>query len=94
MGLLHDHESLSPSARRCTAALQILSTKMFQEQQPQSTSLPNSEVNPAVPSMSNDQQETFDMPFPSMEQDTAFDMDAISFDVSDFSWLNSMPGSL
>ncbi|KAK1984184.1 hypothetical protein LZ30DRAFT_748053 [Colletotrichum cereale] len=94
MGLLHDHESLGPSARRCAAALQILSTKMFQEQQPQSSTLPNSEANPAVPNIANDQQETFDMPFPYLTQDTAFDMDAISFDASDFSWLNSMPGSL
>ncbi|KAK2017534.1 hypothetical protein LZ32DRAFT_635179 [Colletotrichum eremochloae] len=94
MGLLHDHEKLGPSARRCAAALQILSTKVFQEQQPHSTTFPNSEVNPAVPNIANDQQETFDMPFPYPTQDTAFDMDAISFDVSDFSWLNSMPGSL
>ncbi|KAK2029223.1 hypothetical protein LX32DRAFT_663389 [Colletotrichum zoysiae] len=95
MGLLHDHENLGPSARRCAAALQILSTKVFQDQQPQPAALPNSEVNPAVPNVSNDQQESFDMPFPYLTQDaTAFDMDAISFDVSDFSWLNSMPGSL
>ncbi|KAK1585402.1 fungal-specific transcription factor [Colletotrichum navitas] len=94
MGLLHDHESLGPSARRCAAALQILSTKMFQEHQPQSTTLPNTEVSSAVPGMSNGQQETFDMPFSYMTQDTAFNMDAISFDMSDFSWLNSMPGSL
>ncbi|KDN71492.1 putative fungal specific transcription factor [Colletotrichum sublineola] len=94
MGLLHDHEKLGPSARRCAAALQILSTKVFQEQQPHSTTFPNSEVNPAVPNIANDQQETFDMPFPYPTQDTAFDMDAMSFDVIDFSWLNSMPGSL
>nr|XP_036586895.1 C6 transcription factor [Colletotrichum truncatum]KAF6797452.1 C6 transcription factor [Colletotrichum truncatum] len=92
MALLHDHENLGPSPRRCAAALQILSTKIFQEQ-PQPTTLPDSEANPAVPSIPNE-QETFDMPFPYLAQDAAFDMDAISFDVNDFSWLNSMPGSL
>ncbi|KAF9869297.1 C6 transcription factor [Colletotrichum karsti] len=92
MALLKDHENLGPSPRRCAAALQILSTKMFQEQ-PQSTALPNSETDPAAPNIIND-QETFDMPFPYLGQDATFDMDAISFDVNDFSWLNSMPGSL
>ncbi|OLN83341.1 putative transcriptional regulatory protein C530.05-like protein 4 [Colletotrichum chlorophyti] len=93
MTLLHDHENLGPSPRRCAAALQILSTKMFQEQQSHSSALPDSETNPAVSNMANE-QETFDMPFPYLTQDAAFDMDAISFDVNDFSWLNSMPGSL
>ncbi|KAH0435766.1 C6 transcription factor [Colletotrichum camelliae] len=92
MALLHDHESLGPSPKRCAAALQILSTKMFQEQ-PQPPTLTNSEANPAVPAVPNE-QETFDMPFTYIAQDAAFDMDAISFDVNDFSWLNSMPGSL
>ncbi|OHW90142.1 fungal specific transcription factor [Colletotrichum incanum] len=94
MGLLHDHENLGPSPRRCAAALQILSTKMFQEQQPQPATIPQSEVNQPVPNIANDRQETFDMPFSYLAQDTAFDLDAISFDVNDFSWLNSMPGSL
>lgn len=94
MALLHDHENLGPSPRRCAAALQILSTKMFQDQQPQSAALPNSDTNAAVPNITNEQQETFDMPFPYLAQDTAFDMDAITFDINDFSWLNSMPGSL
>ncbi|KXH49471.1 fungal specific transcription factor [Colletotrichum simmondsii] len=94
MALLHDHESLGPSPRRCAAALQILSTKMFQDQQPQSTALPSSDTNAAVPNITNEQQETFDMPFPYLAQDAAFDMDAITFDINDFSWLNSMPGSL
>ncbi|KAK1995023.1 fungal-specific transcription factor [Colletotrichum falcatum] len=101
MGLLHDHESLGPSARRCAAALQILSAKAFQEeqqqqqQQQQSAALPDSEANTAVPNVASDQQEAFDVPFPYPAQDdTAFDMGAISFDMSDFSWLNSMPGSL
>ncbi|KZL71544.1 fungal specific transcription factor [Colletotrichum tofieldiae] len=93
MGLLHDHENLGPSPRRCAAALQILSTKMFQDQQPQPATLPNSEVNQEVPHVANDQQETFDMPFSYLAQDTDFDLDAIAFDVNDFSWLNSMPGS-
>ncbi|KAF4922617.1 Sorbicillinoid biosynthetic cluster transcription factor sor3 [Colletotrichum viniferum] len=92
MALLHDHESLGPSPKRCAAALQILSTKMFQEQ-PQTTTLTNSETNPVMPAVPSE-QETFDMPFTYMAQDAAFDMDAISFDVNDFSWLNSMPGSL
>ncbi|GKT52881.1 fungal specific transcription factor [Colletotrichum tofieldiae] len=67
---------------------------MFQDQQPQPATLPNSEVNQEVPHVANDQQETFDMPFSYLAQDTDFDLDAIAFDVNDFSWLNSMPGSL
>ncbi|KAK6209866.1 fungal specific transcription factor [Colletotrichum tabaci] len=123
MGLLHDHEDLGPSPRRCAAALQILSSKMFQDQQQQQqqqqqqnhqqhhqhqnqsqqqhqsqsvASLLATDANSsAVPNMAGDQQqETFDMPFPYLAQDAAFDLDAISFDVNDFSWLNSMPGSL
>ncbi|TEA13685.1 Sorbicillinoid biosynthetic cluster transcription factor sor3 [Colletotrichum sidae] len=101
MALLHDHETLGPSPRRCAAALQILSAKMFQEQQTQtqtqaaSAGMPSADANPAIPSLLNDdRQETYDVPFPYLAQDAAFDMDAISFDVNDFSWLNSMPGSL
>lgn len=104
MALLHDHEGLGPSPRRCAAALQILSAKMFQEQQPQVQTAPGPGAEAengaagavAVPGgiPGEQQHETFDMPFPYLGQDAAFDLDAITFDVNDFSWLNSMPGSL
>ncbi|KAF6793011.1 fungal specific transcription factor [Colletotrichum musicola] len=94
MALLHDHENLGPSPRRCAAALQILSAKVFQEQQPQAqtvTGPAGSEADAGTVAASG--HETFDMPFPYLGQDAAFDIDAITFDVNDFSWLNSMPGS-
>ncbi|OHE98302.1 fungal specific transcription factor [Colletotrichum orchidophilum] len=94
ISLLHDHENLGPSPRRCAAALQILSKKMFQGQHPQSAAPLNPETTPAVASITNERQETFDMPLPYLAHDAAFDMDAITFDINDFSWLNSMPGSL
>ncbi|KAF6807257.1 C6 transcription factor [Colletotrichum sojae] len=104
MALLHDHENLGPSPRRCAAALQILSAKVFQEQQPQAQPVtgpagPEADAGTVAASgvpggIPGEQHETFDMPFPYLGQDAAFDMDAITFDVNDFSWLNSMPGSL
>jgi hypothetical protein len=89
MALLQAHANLGQSPQRCAAALQILASKIMQETQ--NNMVQNSERDghhQLAP------EEMFDMPFNDLSQGMGINLESISFDINDFSWLNSMPGSL
>lgn len=92
MKVLQAHEHVSQSARRCVAALQILSSKILQGAPPMdapmafTTSLPP--IQSTVPHTDRVQ-----LPMPqgqTMSQFSEIDMRELTFNVDDFSWLNDM----
>ncbi|KAK2608741.1 hypothetical protein QQS21_002730 [Conoideocrella luteorostrata] len=93
MKVLQAHEHVSQSARRCVAALQILSSKILRSTTPSKTSIPFTSTIPPIFTSEDLQTGRTEPP---MAQDDAFsqfsdlDIRNLTFTVDDFSWLNDM----
>lgn len=93
MKVLEAHEHVSQSARRCVAALQILSSKILQSAAPTNTSVTVSNTMPSMPNNEAVQTGQTEFPMPlenSFAQFPDLDIRDLTFTVDDFSWLNDM----
>jgi hypothetical protein len=85
--LLKSFGRMGQSAQRCVAALEILSAKV-------SLKIPVDPTNQIQHSQR--QPATFDPALTDLNLDefSSFDFNGVDLDLSDMSWLNSMPGNL
>lgn len=92
MKVLQAHEHVSQSARRCVAALQILSSKILQGTPPMDAPIA---FNTSLPPMQSTGPHADRMSLPiaqgqAMPQFPELDIRELTFTVDDFSWLNDM----
>jgi len=89
--LLKSFGRMGQSAQRCVAALEILSAKASRKIPVDTTDQMQHSQRQAVPfdpALSGPQTDI------SLDEFSAFDFSGIELDLSDMSWLNSMPGNL
>jgi hypothetical protein len=89
--LLKSFGRMGQSAQRCVAALEILSAKASRKISVDTTDQmqhSQREAAPFDPALSGPQTDI------SLDDFSAFDFSGIELDLSDMSWLNSMPGNL
>ena len=89
--LLKSFGRMGRSAQRCVAALEILSAKVSRKtsvdtaNQPQASQSQAASFDPALSGPQNDLN---------LDEFSGFDFSGVELDLSDMSWLNSMPGNL
>ncbi|KAI1385476.1 uncharacterized protein F4822DRAFT_445442, partial [Hypoxylon trugodes] len=89
ISILQSHERFGVSARRCVAALQILSSKVFHG--PSDTTVTTGDH---VDNQTFSPDEAFNIN-PQISLDgIGFDADSFGFDIDNYQWLNSMPGGI
>ncbi|KAI0886964.1 fungal-specific transcription factor domain-containing protein [Annulohypoxylon maeteangense] len=93
MSILRSHERFGISARRCGAALQILSSKVMNEPNDVGSSGASTGAR-AFPNQTFSPNEAFDMHFHEPINPTDFDINSFDFDVDNYQWLNSMPSGI
>jgi hypothetical protein len=89
--LLKSFGRMGQSAQRCVAALEILSAKASRKIPVDTTDQMQHSQRQAAPfdrALSGPQTDI------SLDEFSAFDFSGIELDLSDMSWLNSMPGNL
>jgi hypothetical protein len=89
--LLKSFGRMGQSAQRCVAALEILSAKISQKIPVDTTDLMQNTPRQAAPFDTNLSGPQIDF---NLDGFSGFNFNGVELDLSDMSWLNSMPGNL